>query len=383
MRALDESAPPHRRNRACPRLPRRPAPLRPPRAGQYYSATGNLSWLASTGWPILSGAADFHLSRVTPRADAPGNYSLRGVLPVDEWCVGAGCGCETPGVDDDAQMNGVARLSLLKAAAAAAALGNATAHSARWAAVGAGLAPLFNASGGHHNQFTSPTCPGGWGGAHYTARHTICPVDTLMLSYPFGEALAVPLAVTAADAALFIPLTCRENPGMTTPIHAVVQLALGNATAAEADMNRSMHAAAYGPFLVRNEVDKHPDIIGADFDNAKFLTGDGGFLQLLMNGWGALRVVDDGLLLRAAPAPPGADAARMRMRGISWHGRIFELDVRRGTTDVHLAAGGADAAIVDAGGKCAPLPAGTAATLVADTFAWPARLVEACPADGL
>ncbi len=349
-------------------------------AGQFFSATGNLSWLAASGWPILSGAADFHLSRVTPRSGEPGNYSLRGVLPVDEWCVDAGCGCETPGVDDDAQMNAVARLSLLKAAAAAAALGNASAQSARWAAVGAGLAPLFNASGGHHNQFDSPTCPGGWGGSHYTARHTICPVDTLLLSYPFGEALAVPLAVTAADAALFIPLTCRENAGMTTPIHAIVQLVLGNAAAAEADMNRSMHAAAYGPFHVRNEVDKHADIIGADFDNAKFLTGDGGFLQLLMNGYGALRVVDHGLLLRAAPAPPGADAARMRMRGVTWHGRVFDLDATRARTVVGLAAGGADAAVVDGGGACAPIAAGESVTLDAGSFFWPALFVEKCPA---
>lgn len=34
-----------------------------------------------------------------------------------------------------------------------------------------------------------------------------------------------------------------------------------------------------GPFNVRNEVDAHPDIIGGHFNNTKFLTGDGGFLQ--------------------------------------------------------------------------------------------------------
>jgi hypothetical protein len=86
---------------------------------------------------------------------APGSFHT-----VDEWCVGSGCGCETPGVDDDAQMNAVVRLSLLKAAQAAAVLNNVTARSQEWAAVGAGVAPLFNATGGHHSQFNSPTCPG-------------------------------------------------------------------------------------------------------------------------------------------------------------------------------------------------------------------------------
>jgi hypothetical protein len=134
-----------------------------------HPASRTAQWLAKFGWPVLSGAADWHLDRVTPlgggygspvplagrgRREAPrasrGHvdgaargggkhaippmlahpapfrlrwlpraFSVKGVLPIDEWCVGSGCGCESPGVDDDAHTNAVVRLSLLKAAQAA------------------------------------------------------------------------------------------------------------------------------------------------------------------------------------------------------------------------------------------------------------------------
>jgi hypothetical protein len=100
------------------------------------------------------------------------------VLPIDEWSVGAGCGSETPGVDDDAQMNGVVKASLLLAAAAARALGAETPRSALWEAVGANVVLLFNETRGHHDQFTSPTCPDGWGGTHYTPAPFPMPPET-------------------------------------------------------------------------------------------------------------------------------------------------------------------------------------------------------------
>ena len=60
----------------------------------------------------------------------------------------------------------------------------------------------------------------------------------MLLTYPFGDALNTSLSVSAADAELFIPITCRENAGMTTPIHTIVWLTLGNTTAANAEFNR-------------------------------------------------------------------------------------------------------------------------------------------------
>ena len=191
--------------------------------------------------------------------------------------------------------------------------------------------------------------------------------------------MAAGAQVNAANATGQTALYLAAEYGHADAIRELARLGADLAARKESGAT-AMHAAAYGPFHVRNEVDKHADIIGADFDNAKFLTGDGGFLQLLMNGYGALRVVDHGLLLRAAPAPPGADAARMRMRGVTWHGRVFDLDATRARTVVSLAAGGADAAVVDGGGACAPIAAGESVALDAGSFFWPALFVEKCPA---
>ena len=353
-------------------------------AWQFYSATHNDTWLATVGAPLLSALADFHLARVTPAPPSSGTavaaeYHVRGVLPVDEWCVDSGCGCETPGVDDDAQMNAVTRASLLLAARAAAALHNESARSALWLAVGSGVSPLFNTTDNHHDQFTSPSCPSGWGGTHYGERHTVCPEDVLLLTYPLGPFLNVTADVSRRDAELFAPLTCRENAGMTTPIHTIVWLALGNVTAAQAAFNRSLHAAAYGPFHVRNEVDRHPDVIGASFDNTHFVTGDGGFLQALLNGWGGLRIVDDGLQLLSPTLPESV--GHLTLRALSWRGAHMTLEV---TPTSHVVAvldapqpTAACFALVDGAGATRPLVVG-GAPLVLDrgSYAYPGLLVE-------
>jgi len=341
-----------------------------------------VEWLRAVGWPLLSATADYHLARVSPPppasaalvGDTP--FHVLNVLPIDEWSVGSGCGSETPGVADDAQMNGVVKASLTLAAAAARVLGNVSARSLLWDAVGANVVLLFNASHGHHDQFTSPTCPDGWGGSHYTARHTVCPSDVEHLTYPLGDVLNTSAAGSRADAELFIPLTCRENAGMTTPMHTIVWLQLGERGLAQAEFNRSMHAACYGPFLVRNEVDKHADIPGGHFDNTHFLTGDGGFLQALLNGWGGLRVTAEGLKLLRPFVPDSV--GQLRLRRVAWRGGHLTFTVAAALQTVAL-LDGPPLCLTDArGGASAPLaPGGPALQLDVATFAYPA-LLAAC-----
>jgi hypothetical protein len=320
------------------------------------------------------------------------------VLPIDEWSVGSGCGSENPGVDDDAWQNAVARVSLLKAAAAAQLVGDASGRGPEWARVGAGVHALWNASEQHHNQFTSALCPNGWGGTHYEARNTVCPEDVnLMASYPLGDAMEVPIEVAERDALLFTPLTCRENAGMTTNMHIVMWLYLSELQADRAhgpyaveamrELNRSMHAACYGPFWVRNEVDKHADVIGAHYDNSKFTTGDGGLLQAILNGFGGLRILDERTLKLLRPHLPD-DVGALRLRRLAWHGRALNYSVALapggGATLATLAvAAGAPVAATKAGGAgaCASLAlGGSALTVDAASEDWPLLVREgACP----
>ena len=57
---------------------------------QYYLVTGDKTWLAQQGWPVLSGAAAFWASRATLGSD--GKYHIDGVTGPDE---------ENPDVNDE------------------------------------------------------------------------------------------------------------------------------------------------------------------------------------------------------------------------------------------------------------------------------------------
>ena len=53
---------------------------------QYWLATGDRHWLATRGWPMLKGIADYYADRATRNAD--GSYSIRDVIPPDEYAEG-------------------------------------------------------------------------------------------------------------------------------------------------------------------------------------------------------------------------------------------------------------------------------------------------------
>lgn len=339
-------------------------------AGLYYDATGNTTWLRAYGWPLLQAIAQFCVSRVTPPPTLgyTGAYSIVGVLPVDEWCVASGCGCESPGVRDDAQMNGATKAALIAAASAADTLGYASDESRLWAMVATQLTLLTNETG-HHNQFTSPSCPDGWGGSHYSVAHTVCPEDVMLLTYPLGHVLNMSTTTSRLDAELFVPLTCRENAGMTTPIHTIVWLLLNEPLLASAEFNRSMHAACYGPFNVRNEVDKHPDIPGGHFDNTHFATGDGGLLQAVLFGYGGLRVTPGGLVMNKPSLPESVGT--ITLRALRWRALVLTMTVD--VLAMTITASGTFA-ITDAAGHRVVYQLG--ARLVLDSFEFPALLTS-------
>eukprot|EP01059_Diplonema_ambulator_P008627 TRINITY_DN18289_c0_g1_i1.p1 TRINITY_DN18289_c0_g1~~TRINITY_DN18289_c0_g1_i1.p1 ORF type:complete len:848 (+),score=236.78 TRINITY_DN18289_c0_g1_i1:252-2546(+) len=351
-------------------------------AWAYYLASGDVDWLREVGYPILQLVAEWVASRVTPRtANGTTVYDIADVLPVDEWCVGSGCGCETPGVANDAQMNAVCKLAMEHFLSAVQVLNETVPPQLlqQYTDIAEHIVILKNTTHNRHTQFTSPTCPGGFGGTHYTPSHTVCPEDVLYLSYPLGEALGVPAEVTQSDYEFFVPVTCEENSGMTTPIHTVVQLdllgqQLGNVSLMEAEFNRSMYAGCYGPYYVRNEVDKHPDITGGHFDNTHFLTGDGGYLQSLVYGFSGLRVTEAGLRWTVPRLPSGV--ASFRLRNITWHGVEVTIRYEEGRTEMWRGPSGV-LCLTDASGSVHPItPQGT--QVQTSAFHFPGLFTTTC-----
>ncbi len=88
--------------------------------------TGDKSWLATQGWPVLSGAASFWASRATRAAD--GGYHINGVTGPDE---------ENPNVNDEAFTNVGAKTTLQDAIQAAQTIGATV--PASWSQIAAGL----------------------------------------------------------------------------------------------------------------------------------------------------------------------------------------------------------------------------------------------------
>eukprot|EP00035_Acanthoeca_spectabilis_P014265 m.271436 g.271436 ORF g.271436 m.271436 type:complete len:952 (-) comp16091_c0_seq1:156-3011(-) len=274
---------------------------------QIFRATGDVEWLEKEAWPVIQGIAEWVASRVV--AGTGGAYHLRGVMPIDEWCDQAS-GCANPGVDDDPQMNGMCIAALRWAIEAAELIGKGPTPNT-WGKIAAGLVLPYNASlgGGVH------TMPVGANGISVInpPRATSCPEDINYLSYPLGPSLNISAELTRRDMVYWSDgtKTCLENAGMTAPIHAISWLKTvpPNITGAEFALNRSILAVSYGPFNMRNEVDVHQTTVGGHFNNTHFLTGDGGYMQILLNGFGGLMLAgQNGMQVNQPVVPAGADS---------------------------------------------------------------------------
>lgn len=216
---------------------------------------------------------------------------------------------------------------------------------------------LFDSKYDRHIQFNSSLCPNGIGGSNYSPTHTVCPEDVLYLAYPLANFIynteyynysnSSMFEITKNDYNYYVPITCKENAGMTTPIHTIVKLFLVGANNNsitdniainhdESDLdndneinemmyefNRSMYGGSYGGYNIRNEVDKHLNIIGAHYDNTHFLTGNGGYLQIFLNGFAGLRIVENGLLFNKPYLLQ--NIAKLRLRNVNW--RYFQLTI--------------------------------------------------------
>eukprot|EP00039_Didymoeca_costata_P003338 m.66968 g.66968 ORF g.66968 m.66968 type:complete len:964 (+) comp11849_c0_seq1:166-3057(+) len=291
---------------------------------QIYRATGNVTWLEET-FPTLAGIADWIVSRV--RVDSNNVSHIDGVMPIDEWCDQAS-GCAKPGVNDDPQMNAVSKAAIGFAVEAANILGKPPNTS--WETVrDTILIPMDETHGVHAMPVGANGIPVVKVATKYmdTSSHTSCPEDVNYLTYPMGPSLNVSENLSRADMQFWSDgtKTCLENAGMTGPIHAISWLKMypPNMTGAELGLNRSMLACAYGPFNVRNEVDVHNTTVGGHFNNTHFITGDGGFVQILINGYGGLMLATEkGMRLNLPTLPHGVDA--IMFRGLQYRG--FTVD---------------------------------------------------------
>src|SRR5207248_7647241 len=108
---------------------------------QYFLATGDKSWLADEGYPVLSKAAAFWASRAVLESD--GKYHINHVTGPDE---------ENPDVNDEAYTNAAAATTLRDAVSAAQVLGMSA--PATWSQIADGLVVPVDSTLGIHPEFS-------------------------------------------------------------------------------------------------------------------------------------------------------------------------------------------------------------------------------------
>ena len=283
-------------------------------AWQYYLATGDRSWLRTRGWPLLNGLAQYWTSRVTKNSD--GSYSIKEVAGPDEY---------SNGVNDGVYTNAVAATALRAATDAARTLG--TDAPADWLTIANRLRIPYDPKRKIFLQYD------GYGGSQ------IKQADTVLLIYPLEWPM--PSGAGAATLDYYAQRTDPDGPAMTDAVHAIDAAAIGEpGCAAYTFLRRAYQPFARGPFALFSE--SRGDKAGASDPLAgspaqDFLTGKGGFLQVFTHGLTGLRLRPDALHLDPSLPPQLTDG--VRLSGLSWRGRTYDIAIGAKTTTVRLRSG--------------------------------------------
>ncbi|WP_069170913.1 glycosyl hydrolase family 65 protein [Streptomyces griseus] len=281
---------------------------------QYYLATGDRTWLAARGWPLLKGIADFWQSRATENSD--GTYSVHDVAGPDEY---------SNGVTDGVFTNAVAATALRNATRAAAVLGHPAPPG--WNRTADGLRIPYDPARKLFLQYA------GYNGS------TIKQADTVLLAYP----LEWPMEEGAAAATLdfYAARTDPDGPAMTDSVHAIDAAAIGEpGCSTYTYLQRAVRPFTRGPFSLfseaRGEKSGTEDPL-AGFPAEDFLTGKGGFLQVFTHGLTGLRLREDGV--RIDPLLPPQLREGVELTGLRYRGRTYDISIGAARTTVRLTDG--------------------------------------------
>jgi trehalose/maltose hydrolase-like predicted phosphorylase len=269
---------------------------------QYYLATGNRTWLAQQGWPVLSQAATFWASRVTLGSD--GSYHIYGVTGPDE---------ENPNVNDEVYTNVAARTTLHDAVQAAKVLG--IGPPAAWSQIASRLVVLRSNTPAIHPEF-----------AGYQGQ-LVKQADVTLLQYPWEYPMSA--LVARNDINYYVPRTDPMGPSMSDAVNSIDTSALGTPGCASFVYTQR----SYEPFI-RDVFDQFSETkTGGAFT---FMTGIGGFLQEFLYGYSGLRWNADTVQLNPSLT---SQLTAVVLHDLSWRGRTFTVAIGPRLTTVTLNSG--------------------------------------------
>jgi trehalose/maltose hydrolase-like predicted phosphorylase len=316
---------------------------------QYYLATKDTTWLASRGWPVLKGIAEFWADRVTWNADGD-SYSINGVAGPDEY---------SNNVDDGVYTNAVAATALRHATRAAQILGQPA--PPEWTTIADKLhIPDEQGRYRQHAKYQGTDCTElvlraaeneakvAPEKAKELLRNGEClkQADAVLLAYPLewrmrGAEPGRGQALARETLNFYAQRTDPTGPAMTDAVHAIVAAMVEDAGCSTYTyLRRSIEPFVRGPF--NQFVEARGEKAGAGDPLAgppalHFVTGSGGFLQVFTHGLTGLRWREQGLHLDPM-LPPQLDEGVI-LRGLHWQGRTFDIAIGPEKTTVTQTAG--------------------------------------------
>ncbi|MFR6073608.1 MAG: glycoside hydrolase family 65 protein [Phocaeicola coprocola] len=234
----------------------------------YYCVTRDMRWLQREGYPLLKEIADFWTSRVTRNQD--GSYSIHNVTGADEYA---------NGVTDNAFTNGAASLALKYACQAAEICGEKVPEI--WQEIGENIRVL---------QFEN-----GVTREHSTYKgEMIKQADANLLAYPLG--LITDEYRQRQDLEYYAErIDQKDGPAMSYSVYCVQYARMGDADNAYEMFRRCYEPNLRKPFGVISETPTS--------NNPYFMTGAGGLLQAVLNGFCGLQITDEGIVQLPSALP--------------------------------------------------------------------------------
>lgn len=226
----------------------------------YYRVTGDKTWLAEKGYPLLREVAEFWLSRV--ERNAAGHYEIKKVVGADEY---------TGVVDNNAFTNGAATTVLRFASLAAQTLG--LSPDPRWEEV-AGQIVIRQFADGTTQEYDG-----------YDGR-LIKQADVNLLAYPLE--IVQEESRIRQDLDYYVQRMDYHAPAMSHSVLATILARLGDRDRAAELFDRAYQPNQKPPFGVLTETPLS--------DNPYFATAAGGLLQAVLFGFAGLRLTDQGLV---------------------------------------------------------------------------------------
>lgn len=234
----------------------------------YYCVTRDVRWLQREGYPLLKEIADFWTSRVTRNQD--GSYSIHNVTGADEYA---------NGVTDNAFTNGAASLALKYACQAAEICGEKVPEI--WQEIGENIRIL---------QFEN-----GVTREHSTYKgEMIKQADANLLAYPLG--VITDEYRQRQDLEYYAErIDQKDGPAMSYSVYCVQYARMGEADKAYEMFRRCYEPNLRKPFGVISETPTS--------NNPYFMTGAGGLLQAVLNGFCGLQITDEGIVQLPSALP--------------------------------------------------------------------------------